>query len=176
MVSVRTFAVTYDHILCMLANHLTLMTPGLSKDILCHLWSYKFLWLQTPDQTSGHPINRKSQHKSQRFPSFLKSQRQYSWSITKEQGCFVSGRYSIFLPKLPKMPCLCYSNGSGNLENVGSNNEILCKQWLFYNLDLISPGTHMFWNCESQMMTNESHIIRTISNALPDPQTNINWK
>ena len=37
----------------------------------------------------------------------------------------------------------------------------------------MSPGTHMFWNCESQMMTNESHIIRTNPNALPDPQTNI---
>ena len=31
-----------------------LMTAGLSNDMLCHVWPYSFLWLQSPDQTSGH--------------------------------------------------------------------------------------------------------------------------
>ena len=35
-----------------------------------------------------------------------------------------SGHISLYLPILPKLPSQCYSNGSGNLDNIGGNNKI----------------------------------------------------
>ena len=37
-----------------------LMTPGLSKDIQCHVWPHFFWTCNSPDQTSGHTQSRLS--------------------------------------------------------------------------------------------------------------------
>ena len=44
------------------------------------------------------------------------------------------GRLSLLLPRLPELPNQCYSNGAGNLDNLGSNKTHLC--FLSLKMDL----------------------------------------
>ena len=42
------------------------------------------------------------------------------------EALVTEGEYctSLLLPRLPKLPCQCYSNGLGNVGNLGNNKEL----------------------------------------------------
>ena len=56
---------------------------------------------------------------AQYFTRSLKERWSWIWVWTRICGCM-----SLLLPKLPKLPRQCYSNGPANLNNLGINDEI----------------------------------------------------
>ena len=77
----------------------------------------------------------------------------------------------LLLPRLPKLPSQCYSNGPGNLGNLGSNKEIQPQSYIIGSSPVVHHKIQSLGDHSIQILYPSCEMYQCMSLSLVLPRT-----